>query len=76
GMSVSMLEPLSKVADFHSMEGTATILSIYLAELSATIAIMMASLGRGEGFRRILWRFCIMCPLGQLVFCICCGIVI
>ncbi|MBE6519919.1 MAG: hypothetical protein E7Z68_02210 [Thermoplasmata archaeon] len=76
GMSVSMLEPLSKVVDFHSMEGTATILSIYLAELSATIAIMMASLGRGEGFRRILWRFCIMFPLGQLVFCICCGIVI
>ncbi len=76
GLSVSMLEPLSKLADFHSLEGTATILSIYLAELSATIAIMMASLGKGEGFRSMLWRFCIMCPLGQLVFCICCGVVI
>ncbi|MBR6205410.1 MAG: hypothetical protein IKQ60_10330 [Candidatus Methanomethylophilaceae archaeon] len=76
GMSVSMLEPLSKISEFHSLDGTATILSIYLAELSATIAVMMASLGRGEGFRSILWRFCIMCPLGQLVFCICCGIAI
>ncbi len=76
GMSVSMLEPLSRISEFQSLEGTATILSIYLAELSATIAVMMSSLGRGEGFRRMLWRFCIMCPLGQLVFCICCGIVI
>ncbi len=74
GMSVSMLEPLSRIAEFHSLDGTATILSVYLAELSATIAALMSSLGKGESFRRMLWRFCVMCPLGQLVFCLCCGI--
>jgi hypothetical protein len=74
GMSVSMLAPLSQIEGFTGLDGTAAVLSVYLAELCATIAILMGSLGGGEGFRRMLWRFCLMCPIGQAVFCVCCGI--
>jgi hypothetical protein len=75
GMSVSMLAPLSQIDGFAGMDGTAAVLSVYLAELCATIAVLMGSLGSGEGIRKMLWRFCLMCPIGQIIFCVCCGIV-
>ena len=74
GMSVSMLEPLSNLSGFQSLEGTSLILSIYLTELCLTITVLLSGLGSGESFRAALWRFCILCPLAQAVFCICCGI--
>ncbi|MBO4797620.1 MAG: hypothetical protein J5494_02450, partial [Candidatus Methanomethylophilaceae archaeon] len=74
GMSVSMLEPISEIAEFQSLGNTSFILSVYLAELSATIAVLMGSLGNGEDFRMMLRRFCIICPIGQIIFCISCGI--
>ena len=74
GMSVAMLEPLSGLSGFQSLDGTSLILSVYLAELSLTISVLLSGLGSGESFRAALWRFCALCPLSQAVFCICCGI--
>ncbi len=74
GMSVSMLEPLSGLSGFQSLDGTSLILSIYLTELCLTITVLLSGLGSGESFRAALWRFCILCPLAQAVFCVCCGI--
>ena len=71
GMSVSMLEPLSKMNGGFSFEGTATIMGIYLIELSAIIAILVSSLGEDSDIKRIVWRFCLICPISLLVFAVC-----
>ena len=71
GMSVAMLEPLSRIGGNVSLEGTTLILSWYLVELSALIAILVSSLGNGENGNRMLWRFCTLCPISLLVFTIC-----
>ena len=74
GMSVSMLEPLSGISGFVSPQGTSTILGTYLIELCVLIALLVSSLGNGEGVTKMVWRFCIMCPVSLLVFTICCTI--
>jgi len=74
GLSVSMLEPLTKLAGELSLEGTSTILGIYLVELNALIAILLSSLGSGDGVLQTVWRFCIMCPISLAVFWVCSGI--
>ena len=76
GMSISMLGPIQEIADFEAMGDTTTILTVYLVELSASISVLMASLGSGEGFCKMLWRFCTMSPIALIVFCVCCGVVI
>jgi len=74
GLSVSMLEPLAKLAGGMSLEGTSTILGIYLVELNALIAVLLSSLGSGDGVLRTVWRFCLMCPVSLAVFWVCSGI--
>ena len=74
GMSVSMLEPLSKISGYVSLEGTSTILGTYLIELSALISVLVSSLGDGEGISRMIWRFCLMCPISLIVFAVSCNI--
>jgi hypothetical protein len=74
GMSVAMLRPLSKIADYSAMEDTSLVLGAYLIELCALIAILVSSLGNGEGTSRMVWRFCLMCPVSLLVYAACCSI--
>jgi hypothetical protein len=74
GMSVSMLGPLSRISGFASMSGTSIILGTYLVELSALIAILVSSLGSGEGMTSMIWRFCLMCPISLMTFAVCCSI--
>ena len=71
GMSVAMLEPLSKLGGNISLEGTSIVLGWYLIELSALIALLVSSLGIGDNTNRMLWRFCTMCPVSLMVFAIC-----
>lgn len=73
GMSVSMLEPLSGISGFVSPQGTEIILGTYLIELCALISLLVSSLGNGEGVARMIWRFCMMCPISLLVFAVCCS---
>ena len=74
GMSVAMLEPLSKLGDMASLEGSTMIMNVYLIELSALISILVSSLGSDDGYERMLWRFCIICPISLIVFAIVCSI--
>lgn len=74
GMSVSMLEPLSGISGFVALQGTSVILETYLIELSLLISILVSSLGNGEGIPKMIWRFCMMCPVSLLVFTICSSI--
>ncbi len=74
GLSISMLGPLSRLGSKVSMEGSTAILAFFLIELSALISILVSSLGSGEDVRKIVWRFCIMCPVSLLVFALCCSI--
>ncbi len=74
GMSVSMLEPLSKLSGYVAMEGTSLVLGVYLIELSALISILVSSLGDGDDISKMIWRFCIMCPISLVVFAISCAL--
>lgn len=74
GMSVSMLEPLSGISGFVSPQGTTAILGTYLIELCILISLLVSSLGNGEGLTKMIWRFCLMCPVSLLVFTVCCSI--
>lgn len=73
GMSVSMLEPLSRIKGFVSMDGTSLILAVYLIELCALISLLVSSLRSREGLEDLVWRFCFMCPVSLLVFSVCCS---
>ena len=71
GMSVSMLEPVSRISGSSALSNTSTILNIYLIELCALISVLLSSLGSGERLTSIIWRFCLMCPVSLLVFLVC-----
>ena len=71
GLSVSMLEPLSSMAGYSGLEGTSSVLEVYLVELCMLISLLTSSLGRGGRFVDTLWRFCVMCPVSLLIFAIC-----
>ncbi len=73
GMSVTMLEPLSRLGDGAAFESTALILGAYLVELSALISILVTSLDGGN-HQKVLWRFCLMCPVSLLMFALVCSI--
>ena len=71
GLSMSMLEPLSSMAGYSGLEGTSSVLEVYLVELCMLISLLTSSLGRGGRFVDTLWRFCVMCPVSLLIFAIC-----
>ena len=71
GLSISMLEPLSSMAGYSGLEGTSSVLDVYLVELCMLISLLTSSLGRGGRFVDTLWRFCAMCPVSLLIFAIC-----
>ena len=74
GLSISMLEPLSRIGGNISLDYTSLILSIYLIELSALISILMTCLGSGDRMYKTVWRFCLICPISLIVFTLCCNL--
>ena len=74
GMSVSMLGPLSEIAGYREVGDTGAVLSVYLVELCALIAVLTSDLGGRSGIREIVWRFSTMAPVALVVFRICCGL--
>ena len=74
GMSVSMLGPLTEIAGYEGTGDTGAVLSVYLVELCALIAILTSNLGGGDGIRTAVWRFCAMVPLALVVFRLCSGL--
>ena len=74
GMSVSMLGPLSEIAGYREVGDTGAVLSVYLVELCALIAVLTSDLGGRSGIREIVWRFSTMAPVALVVFRICCSL--
>lgn len=71
GMSISMLEPLSEISGYSGLDGTGTMLSVYILELCALISILTSSLGGRGSVREMVWKFCLMSPIALLVFRMC-----
>lgn len=71
GMSVSMLDPLSGIAGYQAMEGTGTMVTVYLAELCALIAVLTTGLGEGGDAGKAAWRFSVMAPIALAVYAVC-----
>ena len=71
GMSIAMLEPISKVMEGTDMGSTSIILTIYLAELCVLMAILTAYLGGRTGSRDIAYRIGMTLPLSMIVFLLC-----
>ncbi len=74
GMSMSMLEPLSGLAGYQPIGDTGAVLSLYLVELCALIALLTSNLGGGEDLRSMVWRFSVMAPVALIVFNLCSGL--
>lgn len=71
GMSVSMLEPLSGIAGYQAMDGTGTMVTVYLVELCALIAVLTTGLGEGGDAGKAAWRFSVMAPIALAVYAVC-----
>lgn len=70
GMSVSMMGPLSEMAGYQGGD-TGAMVSVYLVELCALIAMLTTSLEGTGGLHTVLWRFCTSAPVCLLVFAVC-----
>ncbi|MCL2296582.1 MAG: hypothetical protein FWC29_05855 [Methanomassiliicoccaceae archaeon] len=68
GMSVTMLEPISKVVDSVDSGGTSSILSVYLMELCVLVSILTSFLDGKADIRDIIFRLGIMLPVSMIVF--------
>lgn len=73
GMSVSMIGPLSEITGYDDGD-TISLMSVYLVELCALIAMLTTSLEGSGGFRTVLWRFCTTVPICLVVFQVCCSV--
>lgn len=71
GMSVSMLGPLSELSEGIDMDGTAAVLSIYLAELCVLISYLTSNLRGTPGFGDVAYRAGMMLPVSLIIFSIC-----
>jgi len=74
GMSVSMLEPVSKVMDGIDLSGTSSILVVYLVELCVLIAILTSFLNGKVDTRDIAYRLGMMLPISMIMFTVCSSI--
>ncbi|AGI47966.1 hypothetical protein TALC_00973 [Thermoplasmatales archaeon BRNA1] len=74
GMSVSMLGPLSRVTEGFDTSGTSLILSVYLVELCALIAVLVSVLEGKESVRDVAGRFAFMLPISMAVFLVTTGV--
>lgn len=71
GMSVMMLEPVSKMMEGMDLGETTTILSIYLVELCVLIAILTSYLNGRMDIREIVYKTGIMLPISMVMFLMC-----
>ncbi len=74
GMSVSMLEPLSELSGYQPVGDSCLMLTVYLIELCALIALLTSCLKADSGVGRMVRMFCLMTPIAVMVFDICCAI--
>ena len=68
GMSVTMLEPISKVMDGVDFGNISAVLSIYLIELCVLVAILTSFLNGKIDIRDILYRLGFMLPISLTMF--------
>lgn len=71
GLCVSMLEPLTSISDSIDLSGTAVIITVYLAELCAMMALLTSALSGKNGVREGVYRFSMMLPVSMAVFFLC-----
>jgi hypothetical protein len=71
GMSVTMLNPISKVMDGVDLGNTSAIISVYLIELCALISVLTSLLGGKTDVRDIMYRLGAMLPVSMAVFALC-----
>ncbi len=74
GMSVSMLEPLSELSGYQPAGDSCLMLTVYLIELCALIALLTSCLKADSGVGKMVRMFCLMTPISVMVFDICCAI--
>jgi hypothetical protein len=74
GMSVSMLEPISRVMDGVDFGNTSVILSVYLVELCVLISVLTSFLNGKMDLRDITYRLGMMLPLSTVMFMLCSSI--
>ena len=70
GMSISLLGPLSGLTGYDGGD-TGTVISVYLIELCAMIALMTTSLGTDRSIESAVYRFSAMLPISMIVFALC-----
>lgn len=73
GMSISMLQPLKTIAEGVDMGSTASLLSVYLVELSALIAMLLAFIEGNCTFRTVVRKASGMCAASLTVFMAVCS---
>ena len=71
GLCISMLEPLTSITDSIDLSGTAVIITVYLAELCAMMALLTSALSGKNGVREGVYRFSMMLPVSMAVFFLC-----
>ena len=74
GMSVTMLEPISRVMEGVDFGGTSSILSVYLIELCVLVSVLTSFLDGKIDIRDIAYRMGMMLPLSLIMFTICSNI--
>jgi hypothetical protein len=74
GMSVAMLGPVSRVMDGTGLGDTSAILSVYLIELCALIAVLTSFLSGKVDIRDIAYRLGFMLPISMIMFTLCSSI--
>ena len=71
GMSISMLEPLSRMSEGIDSSVTSLVLSVYLIELGILISILTTFLNGRGNLKDILFKIGSMLPISMLVFTAC-----
>ena len=74
GMSVTMLEPISRVMDGVDFGGTSSILSVYLIELCILVSVLTSFLSGKIDIRDITYRLGLMLPISLITFTLCSSI--
>lgn len=74
GMSVTMLEPISKVMDGVDFGSTASVISVYLIELCILVSVLTSFLSGKVDIRDIAYRLGLMLPISMIVFTLCSNI--
>lgn len=74
GMSVSMLVPISDMTGQGTFGNINAVMSLYVAELCALIAVLVSSLRNDGGAEPVIRRFSVMAPVAMTVFTVCCSL--